>query len=219
MKFYTYLIGWKSLDKWYYGVRYSKDCHPSDLFVSYFTSSFYVKEFIKNFGMPDVVEVRRTFQTRQDAIAWEHKVLRRMAAVKKEKWLNRTDNKAILTDKHPTRGKTLKEIYGEEVATAMCEQKSKRQRGRKLSDITKQKISQAHLGKKLSEEHKQKIKMHLKPKLKMYCILSVCECCGRMYHQQTQKARFCSKACSNSARKIGTPFRELRLLHLLRQIY
>jgi hypothetical protein len=43
----------------YVGVRYAKDCHPSDLFVTYFTSSDYVAEYIKEHGMPDIIEVRK----------------------------------------------------------------------------------------------------------------------------------------------------------------
>ena len=35
---YTYLIGWSNLNKFYYGVRYGKGCHPSDLWVKYFGS-------------------------------------------------------------------------------------------------------------------------------------------------------------------------------------
>jgi len=36
---YTYLIGWSNLNTWYYGRRTSKNCHPSDLWQKYFTSS------------------------------------------------------------------------------------------------------------------------------------------------------------------------------------
>ena len=56
---YTYLIGWKSLDKWYYGVRYGKGVHPSDLWVVYFTSSRHVKKFRDDHGEPDVIEIRK----------------------------------------------------------------------------------------------------------------------------------------------------------------
>lgn len=42
---YTYLIGWSEYDIWYYGVRYAKGCNPADLWVKYFTSSKFVREF------------------------------------------------------------------------------------------------------------------------------------------------------------------------------
>ena len=60
---YTYVIGWSTLGKWYYGCRYAKKCDPAELWVSYHTSSKYVKEMRKNFGEPDIVEVRRIFLT------------------------------------------------------------------------------------------------------------------------------------------------------------
>ena len=28
---YTYVIGWKDVDKYYYGVRFAEGCQPSDL--------------------------------------------------------------------------------------------------------------------------------------------------------------------------------------------
>jgi len=58
---YTYLIGWSEHKKYYYGVRYAKGCHPSDLFNPYQTSSKFVKAFIQSFGLPDIIEVRKIF--------------------------------------------------------------------------------------------------------------------------------------------------------------
>lgn len=95
---YTYLIGWSKLGFWYYGVRYSKNCFPSDLWVSYFTSSNTVKKFREQFGEPDVVEIRRVFEDRESAINWEHRVIKKIGATDSDSWLNRTDNKAIHPD-------------------------------------------------------------------------------------------------------------------------
>ena len=85
---YTYLIGWSSLNKWYYGVRYAKKCHPSDLWNPYRTSSKLVNKFILKNGEPDVVVVRRTFNSINKARLWEQKVLIRLNVVKNEKWIN-----------------------------------------------------------------------------------------------------------------------------------
>lgn len=86
---FTYLIGWSELNKWYYGVRYSKKCHPNDLWVSYFTSSHIVSEFVKTHGQPDIVQVRKTFKTVNEARIWEDRVQRRMNVIHDPKWLNR----------------------------------------------------------------------------------------------------------------------------------
>jgi hypothetical protein len=96
---YTYLIGWSDLNAWYYGVRFSKKCSPEELWKTYFTSSKHVKRFREEHGEPDVVEIRKTFQSEQLARLWEHKVLKRLNAPKNDKWLNKTDNKSIYNDK------------------------------------------------------------------------------------------------------------------------
>ncbi|MDD5150007.1 MAG: NUMOD3 domain-containing DNA-binding protein [Flavobacterium sp.] len=127
-KFYTYLIGWSTLDKFYYGVRYSKNSTPSDLWVNYFTSSDYVKKFREVYGEPDIIQVRKTFDSSKKARSWEDKVILRMKIVHSDKWLNRNWSG--------------KNFYNT---------------GFSHSDETKKKISIANTGKKFSEEHKQKL--------------------------------------------------------------
>ncbi len=87
---YTYLIGWRDLDRWYYGVRYARGCHPDDLWTNYYTSSSLVNGYRKTYGEPNVIEVRRTFLSQADAREWGYKVLRRINAIHNEKWLNRS---------------------------------------------------------------------------------------------------------------------------------
>jgi hypothetical protein len=86
---YTYLIGWKKHNIWYYGVRYSKNCNPSDLWVTYFTSSNHVKKFRQQHGEPDIIQIRKTFVDIIRAKDWEEKVIKKMNCVISEKWLNR----------------------------------------------------------------------------------------------------------------------------------
>lgn len=86
---YTYLIGWKALDLWYYGVKFSKTADPQKFWVNYFTSSKDVKALREEFGEPDVREIRRTFATQEAAVDWERKVIRRINAVWADKWINR----------------------------------------------------------------------------------------------------------------------------------
>lgn len=105
---YTYLIGWSQLDKWYYGSRYAKksNClyksgsHPDELWKTYFTSSKIVKMFREVYGEPDVIEIRKTFLLAEEAVVWEQKVLQRIGVIKNSKFLNQTDNKAILLDEN-----------------------------------------------------------------------------------------------------------------------
>ena len=100
---YTYLIGWKYLNKFYYGVRYSKTCNPSDLWSSYFTSSNVVKSFSKKYGDPDIIEVRKIFKTQHEARFYEEKVLRRLNCAGRDDFLNVCNGKAIPSElaSHP----------------------------------------------------------------------------------------------------------------------
>lgn len=108
MQPYTYLIRWTKLGISYYGVRYSHDCTPSDLWNPYKTSSQHVKQFIVEHGEPDVIQIRKTFADTQSACLWENRVLKRMKVVSSDKWLNKTDNKSIAPlygEDHPQFGK------------------------------------------------------------------------------------------------------------------
>ena len=75
---YTYLIGWTIYNRWYYGVRFANNCNPVDLWNTYFTSSKIVKQFRKEYGEPDVIQVRKCFYNKEDAINWELKTLKRI---------------------------------------------------------------------------------------------------------------------------------------------
>jgi hypothetical protein len=93
---YTYLIKHIPSGKVYYGVRYAKNCKPSDLWVTYFTSSQYVKRLINKDGVNSfIVEVRRTFDNATSAREWENKVLLRMDVITNPIFLNKTTNKSI----------------------------------------------------------------------------------------------------------------------------
>jgi hypothetical protein len=89
-----------------------------------------------SYGEPDVIQVRKTFATAHAAMKWEHKVLRRLKVVKKDTWINKTDNTAI--DFHTskritepgrvaalaaTKGKSYIEIHGPEKAADLIQQR------------------------------------------------------------------------------------------------
>ena len=140
---YTYLIGWSHHRKYYYGVRYAKNCHPSDLWTKYKTSSKYVKEACNVWGEPNVVQVRKVFTTRIEAMNWEYRVLKRLQVIKNSQWINKTDNAAIdyTTSKRRTgpgrkaaleaiTGKTYEQIHGEEKAAQLKQVRSKQAKAR-----------------------------------------------------------------------------------------
>lgn len=98
---YTYLIGWTSLKLFYYGRRTAKNCQPSDLWKSYFTSSSEVKKIVSLHGDPDIIQVRKEFSGNTSekirikmCAEWENRVLRRLHASKNPKFINKSDGDA-----------------------------------------------------------------------------------------------------------------------------
>jgi hypothetical protein len=86
---YTYYLFHRPTGLKYYGARYGRNCNPSDLWTTYFTSSRYVKDLIKEYGENSFdVEIRRVFNDGSKAREWEHKVLRRLRVNKRRDWLN-----------------------------------------------------------------------------------------------------------------------------------
>jgi hypothetical protein len=93
---YTYIIKCIPENCFYYGVRYAKNCSPSDFWKTYFTSSKTVKEKIKLYGKESFIfEIRKVFSTKEQAILWETKVLTRLQVLKRNDFYNKTTNKAF----------------------------------------------------------------------------------------------------------------------------
>jgi hypothetical protein len=179
MKPYTYLIGWSELQKFYYGVRYASGCHPTEFLITYFTSSVEVEKMITQHGLPDIVQIRKTFTDVHKARVWEHTVLRRLKVTKSDKWLNQTDNISIAPrigaqnhmfgkigklshrfgTKHSEESKKIigakskMKIYSDEFRAKIRELVT----GRKHTDATKKLLSERLSGRTFSEEHKKNI--------------------------------------------------------------
>lgn len=88
---YTYLVGWTHLDRWYYGVKFGLKSHPDDFWINYFTSSKLVKQMVLDHGNPDVIEIRKTFDSPLAATKWEATVLQRLNVINDDRWINRSD--------------------------------------------------------------------------------------------------------------------------------
>lgn len=151
---YAYLIGWSKHNKYYYGIRYAKDCQPSDLWETYFTSSKYVSDFREQFGEPDITQIRKTFSEENQCREWEHKVLRRMGVINNDNFLNKTDNISFPIMRgveHPRYGKTF--VFSAEHKDNM----SKSMRGR-VGSFTGLKHS-AETKRLISEKKRQRKKL------------------------------------------------------------
>jgi hypothetical protein len=93
MKPYTYLIKFKPTGQCYYGSRFKNvrlGINPEDdLMINYPTSSKYIRSLIDEHGLDAFEwEVRKTFDTPEQATNWESRVLKRCRVLESDKWLN-----------------------------------------------------------------------------------------------------------------------------------
>lgn len=144
MKPYTYLIKHKPTGKVYYGFRSANKVEPSeDLWKQYFTSSPKVQQLIEQTGIESFdVEVRKIFETKEQASAWETRVLRRCKVLQDDRWINQN-------------------VAGYIVPTEESNRKiSEFHKGKSKSEEHKEKIRQSNLGKKRAprtDEYKAKM--------------------------------------------------------------
>lgn len=90
MKPYTYLVKHRPTGKVYYGYRSANRVDPyEDLWKQYFTSSPSVQKLIEETGAESFdIEIRRVFETKEQASNWETRVLRRCKVLEDDRWLN-----------------------------------------------------------------------------------------------------------------------------------
>jgi hypothetical protein len=165
---FTYLLKHISTNKYYYGVRFKKGCHPNDLWTKYFTSSKKVKGLIKRYGKKSFIfEIRKTFKTQQEAINWENKVLKRMKVIYRDDFLNLTNNKSIDPNylSKIMKGKN-NNFYGKKHTKKSIEKiklhstgKNNPMYGKPRTEEVKQKLRLANLGKKHTKESIKKMRI------------------------------------------------------------
>ena len=143
----------------YYGARWASGCSPSDLFVTYFTSSVYVKKYIEDFGMPDIIEVRRVFTNHVDVQNWENKVIQRLKAVARDDYLNKNyGSKGWNPNDKDIRKKISIARTGVRMSEATKLKIAEKQK-QKIHDASwNNKVSKALLGKKHSAERIKALK-------------------------------------------------------------
>jgi hypothetical protein len=90
MKPYTYLVKHRPTGRVYYGYRSANKVDPEhDLWKQYFTSSPGVEKLIEETGVDSFdVEIRRVFETKEQASNWETRVLRRCRVLEDNRWIN-----------------------------------------------------------------------------------------------------------------------------------
>ena len=158
---YVYIIRWTNANKGYIGVRYAKGCHPSDLFVSYHTSSKAVKQLISEIGLPDQVKIF-PYSDKETALLMEEKFQRRFRVLESDYWFNKNINGKYfhnynMTSEHKIKisnsmkGRKFSETHKQNIS------ESKKGKGNPQCEVTKIKISETLSNRNLSQTHKQNI--------------------------------------------------------------
>ena len=134
----------------YYGVRYAKDCKPADLWTIYFTSSSVIRELLNKYSKEMfIIEIRKIFKSKEEAINYEHRVLTRVAG--KDNWLNKNiGGKAFFRSgplDNATKLKISKSLTGHKQLPETVEKRIKANTGKKRSDESKKKSSESNIGK------------------------------------------------------------------------
>lgn len=189
MKPYTYIIKHKPTGRFYYGYRGANKLEAhEDLWNKYYTSSPTVKSLIKHYGVDSFeTEVRRTFESKEQAAKWERKVLTRMRVLESGKWINANISgyrvptevgRKRISETHTGKAKTQehkdkisKALKGRKNPTARqnlpadTKGKNNGMYGKTHSEETRAKMRKAlegrpahNKGKPMSEEQKQKIR-------------------------------------------------------------
>lgn len=121
MKPYTYYLYHRPTKTHYYGVRTAKNCNPTELWESYFSTSKSVKRLIEEYGKDSFdCKVRKIFNDPLDALRWEHKFLSKIDAASRLDWLNKynggntfTTAQQIPWNKGITHSESTKKILSE----------------------------------------------------------------------------------------------------------
>ena len=201
---YTYFLMWSNTKMKYYGCQHGKNANPQNILThKYKTSSKYTKQHWKEFGPPDIIVIHRTFVSKEECLIFEHEYLKRVGAVKKDDWLNKTDNRAISTDTysqdswkcshesrrlHMDSDLTFKKSMAERFVKNMQSESASAKRSKTFNDIGHSKgeknprygvkIKGTELATKISSARKLQIELNKQNAEKLNAKKYVCEHCN-----------------------------------------
>ena len=126
---YFYIIQHVESKKYYAGVKFGKDADPNKLLKSngYQTSSATIKQIILEEGLESfIIRKIKVFETRQQAIDYESKFLKKVNAAFNDKFLNLSNNlKSTLNENWEKKKQTCLDHFGCEFALQSEEVKEK----------------------------------------------------------------------------------------------
>ena len=169
---FVYLLTFLPTGQLYIGSRSRKNCHPADLWTKYFSSSGVVCSLIKEHGKDFFLyEIRKTFTTKLEALAYETRFLKRVDAKNNKKFLNQTNgDHAFTCNGHTSQSRKKISLANKNRSQEINDKISAALTGVKRPQDVKDKISVGNKGKKRSEpmstEQREKISKETKGVLK-----------------------------------------------------
>jgi len=171
MQPYTYLIKHRPTGKVYYGFRAANKVDPQhDLWKHYFTSSPSIQKLIEETGVDSFdTEIRRVFETKEQAAAWETRVLTRCKVLHDDRWINQNvagyivpteESRKKISDFHKDKPKTDKHkqnLSKSQKSKPKTNSKNQTPEYRGLMSTLKSGARNGRYGKEVSEETRQKI--------------------------------------------------------------
>jgi hypothetical protein len=153
MKPYTYLIKHRPTGKVYYGFRCANKVAPhDDLWHYYFTSSPKIQQLIEETGADSFdTEIRKIFETKEQAVAWETRVLTRCRVLHDDRWLNQNVAGYIVPTKESR--KKISDFHKDKPKSKEHKEKIRqgnigKNRGKVATEEHRQKNAAAHRGEK-----------------------------------------------------------------------
>lgn len=169
---YFYIIFFPNVKLRYAGIRFAKNCHPSELMIKYKTSSKKVHDLI-NINEPFVIEQIVNFDDINELR--EYEVIFLKDKINDNHWLNQAAGLAIVLNdeqresiRQKNIGKVLTENHKQKISKACRGYKHSEETKRHLSNVhtgkPKPKTSQALMGHTVSKETRDKISQTKKSK-------------------------------------------------------
>ena len=171
MKSYTYLIKHNPSGKVYYGFRCANKVEPhEDLWKHYFTSSPKIQTLIAETGVDSFdTEIRKVFETKEQAVAWETRVLTRCKVLHDDRWLNQNvagyivpteESRKKISDYHkdkPKSDKHKQNLSTSQKGKPKVNSKNQTAEYRALMSTLKSGSGNGRYGKEVSEETRRRI--------------------------------------------------------------
>lgn len=162
---YTYFVFHIPTGLKYYGSKYGKGSNPLTFWKpgGYFSSSKQVKTLIKDYGVDSFrAEVRKVFETPEQALSYEYRFLSKVNALQKEDWLNRNLGGEKFKNVGPASEQVLLSQRRKRQTPEGNAKRSASLKGRIISEETKKKMSNSQRARSKEKEEARRNKIREK---------------------------------------------------------